>query len=276
MKVSLICTVKNEEEGIAKFVESLSKQTRKPEEFIIVDGGSEDKTYEILKKLSKKYTWVVALQENGANISRGRNLAISKSKNEIIVSCDAGGVYKQDWLEKLTKGFNGEVGFGIDKPLIKNNFQKTLAKRILHKNVPGSSRNMIFSKKIWKEVGGYPEDMERAEDTLFDERIKERNYKIGRINDAICFWEMRKDLEGVRKQFYAYGYWDGVLQRKHHMLPTKYKLFIPLLILLVPFYPFLWIISKFSLSFKIDFTRRFAYLRGFLGGLLNRKPLHSR
>ena len=37
---------------------------------------------------------------------------------------------------------------------------------------------MIFLKKIWKKVGGYPVDMERAEDTLFDERIKKEGYKI--------------------------------------------------------------------------------------------------
>ena len=181
-------------------------------------------------------------------------------------------MYKKDWLEKLVNGFNGQVGFGIDKPLITNDFQRILAKKILHNDVPGSSRNMIFLKKIWKEVGGYPEDMERAEDTLFDERIKSKGYKISRVNDAICFWEMRKNLMEVKKQFYGYGYWDGVLQKRYKILPKKYKILILILFLLIPLYPLFWMVSKISLVFKIEFVRRFTYFRGFIEGFFSNKP----
>lgn len=269
-KISLICTVFNEEENIKEFVESLTRQTRKPDEFIIVDGGSSDKTFEILKNIQKKYKLIKIFQKKGANISQGRNLAISEAKNDIIAVCDAGGKYREDWLQQMDVGFNGQVSFGIDKPLITNEFQKLLAKKILHKGVPGSSRNMIFSKKIWADVGGYPEDMERAEDTLFDERIKKGGYKISRIPDAICFWEMRKNLQEVKKQFYGYGYWNGILEKKHKMLPFKYKALIIMMILVLPFYPILWLISLFSLSFKIDFVRRFAYFKGFIDGFLTK------
>ncbi len=266
MKVSLINTLLNEEKNVDSFLNSIVKQTEKPEEFIIVDGGSKDKTYKIVKKFVKKYKWIKAFQLKGANISKGRNYAIKKSKNEIIIVCDAGGEYKKDWIGKLKIGFNGAVGFGADKPLIRNDFQRVLAKKILHKNVPGSSRNMIFLKRIWQEVKGYPEDLNRAEDTLFEERIKKKGYNIGRIRDAVCYWEMRENLEEVRKQFYGYGYWDGILQKKYKLLPMKYRILINLLIIAIPAYPLFWLISQSSLEFKIDFVRRYAYLRGFLKG----------
>ncbi|RLG16029.1 glycosyltransferase, partial [Nanoarchaeota archaeon] len=44
MKVSLICTVLNEEDTIEDLLKSIIKQTRRPDEFVIVDGGSKDKT----------------------------------------------------------------------------------------------------------------------------------------------------------------------------------------------------------------------------------------
>lgn len=271
MKISLISTVLNEDKNIDFFIKSIIKQKKRPEEFIIVDGGSTDKTYQILKEFSKKNKWIKIFQKKGFNISQGRNYAIKKAKNDVIVTCDAGGKYRKDWLEKLTKGFNGQVSFGTDKPLTKNNFQKILAKKVLHKKVVGSSRNMIFLKKIWKEVGGYPEDMVIGEDTLFDERIRKNGYKMIKIPNAICEWEMRNDLKSVKRQYYRYGYWDGVAYRKYKMVPLKTKIVIIGLTALIPIYPIGWIISMFSLGFKIDFTRRFAFLNGFYRGFFGLK-----
>ena len=271
MRISLISTVLNEDKNIDFFIKSIIKQKKRPEEFIIVDGGSTDKTYQILKEFSKKNKWIKIFQKKSFNISQGRNYAIKKTKNDVIVTCDTGGKYREDWLEKLTKGFNGQVSFGTDKPLIKNEFQKVLAKKVLHKKVVGSSRNMIFLKKIWKEVGGYPEDMVIGEDTLFDERIRKKGYKMIKIPNAICEWEMRDDLKSVKRQYYRYGYWDGVAYRRHKIIPLKSKLAIFILSILFPLYPFLIIVSEFSLDLKIDVIRRFAYLKGFYKGLLNMK-----
>ncbi len=270
-KVSLICTVFNEGKNIEEFIKSISRQLRIPNEFIIVDGGSTDNTYSTAKEVSKNFKWIRIYQIKGANISQGRNYAIKKSKYDIIASIDAGGIYDKNWLRNLLRGFNGEVSFGIDKPLIKNNFQKVLAKSILHKNVPGSSRNMMFSKVVWKKVGGYPEDMERAEDTLFDQRIRKAGYKISSVKDAICYWEMRKNISEVRKQFYGYGYWDGILQRKYNLLPKRYILLVWILGICIPFYPFLFILSRPFMRFKIDFDRRYSYFFGYILGYFGRK-----
>jgi glycosyltransferase involved in cell wall biosynthesis len=266
MKETLISTVLNEEKNIEYFINSIINQTKKPKEFIIVDGGSEDKTFDILKKIAKKNKWIKLYQIRGLNISEGRNYAIKKAKGEIIITCDAGGKFKKDWLEKMLRGFNGEVGFGVNKPLIKNDFHKALAKVILHKNVCGSSRNMIFLKKAWNSVGGYPEDLLIGEDTLYDERLRSEGWKFQTIEEAICLWEMREDIGAVKKQFYRYGYWDGVSFRKYKMLPVKHMFAAILPIFLIPIYPILYICSRFNLVMKIRLVKRFGYVRGFWKG----------
>lgn len=271
MKVTLICTVLNEGDNIRYFVTSITKQTKKPDEFIIVDGGSKDDTYKILKEFSKKYKWIKTFQLKNANISQGRNYAIKKAKSDVIATCDGGGEYNKNWLENLTKGFNGQVSFGIDKPRARNNFQKVLAKTILHKKVVGSSRNMIFLKRIWKEVKGYPEDLLIGEDTLFDEKIKKAGYEISRVQNAVCHWEMRKDFKGFSRQFYRYGYWDGVSYRKHRMLPLKPKLLVLIIFFLIPLFPIFYLISRFSLELKIKIGKRWFYFKGFVKGFFNLK-----
>ena len=54
MKSSFITTVFNEENNIEAFIDSVLNQTKSPDEIIIVDGGSTDKTLEILKSIAKK------------------------------------------------------------------------------------------------------------------------------------------------------------------------------------------------------------------------------
>ena len=44
MKISLISTVLNEEQTIDKFLDSILNQSVKPDEVVITDGGSRDKT----------------------------------------------------------------------------------------------------------------------------------------------------------------------------------------------------------------------------------------
>jgi len=272
IKVSLISTVLNEEKNIDYFIRSIIAQTNRSAEFIIVDGGSKDKTYQILKKFSKKYGWVRVFQKKGANISQGRNYAIKKAKYDIIVTADAGTKFRKDWLKNLIEGFNGVASYGKNIAKINGNeFQRLIAKKIMHDGAYGSSRNMIFSKKIWNEIGGYPEDMIRGEDSLFDLRIMKRSHKINMIENAIGEWEMRLSLKEVKKQYYQYGYWDGVAYRRYKTILLKTKLAVIGLILLLPLYPLGQLISKFSLSFKVDFIRRFAFLKGFYRGLL-RKP----
>jgi glycosyltransferase involved in cell wall biosynthesis len=268
MKISIICTVRNEEKSIKFFLDSIIHQTKKPNEFIVVDGGSEDKTYSILKKYSKKYKWVKIFKLKGANIAKGRNYAIKKSKNEIIIGADAGTKYKKDWLDELIRGFNGEVGFGQTLPLIKSNFQKILSKKL--KQRFGSSRNIIFNKKIWRKVGRYPEDLDMAEDTVFNERIKKAGFKIKFIPKAIGYWTMRNSLEEVKKQFYNYGYWDGVAYKKYKILPIKYKIAVIGLSALSVFYPIFLLLSEGSLSIKIDVVRRSAYIKGFWRGFFKK------
>src|SRR5690242_11845868 len=74
MKVSLISTVKDiGPEHVREFLESLRAQTRPPDETIIVDGGSTDGTLEAFEGAGG----ITVISEPGANISRGRNVAIA-------------------------------------------------------------------------------------------------------------------------------------------------------------------------------------------------------
>ena len=89
MQVSVIMTVLNEGEAIKRLLNSLVAQERRPDEVIIVDGGSTDDTVSILSRYQGQLPLQVIVSP-GANISRGRNIAIRAAAGPIIASVDAG------------------------------------------------------------------------------------------------------------------------------------------------------------------------------------------
>jgi len=218
MKISLITTVLNEENTIEKFLKSVISQTKKPNEFIIVDGGSTDKTYKILKKYARKYKWIKVYQVKGASIGKGRNYAIEKAKNEIIACTDAGCILDKNWLKEITKPFiknkNVDVVVGIYKPYYKNDFEYFQglivipeSKRIFLNPSRMSSRSIAFKKSAWEKVKGYPH-LSTGEDTEFNIKLIENGYKFAFAKNAIVYWRMRKTWKCFAKQFYKYGAGD--------------------------------------------------------------------
>lgn len=202
MKVSIISTVFNEEKNIRNFLDSMMNQTRNPDEVIIVDGGSKDKTYEILKEYSKKYKFIKVYQKKGFNISQGRNYAIEKSKGGIIFTSDSSTRFERDWIKKILNGFHKEVDvvFGRWRIEPHNIIERFLISRMPNweninpdRFIP-SNRHVAFRRDVWKKVGGYPEHLKRADDNWFHLRAHKLGFKYKFVKEAEVIWLLERNL----------------------------------------------------------------------------------
>lgn len=217
MKISFITTVFNEEKTIQDFLNSTVQQTTKPDEIIIVDAGSTDKTKEIIKKF--KTTIPLRLFIKHGNRSVGRNYAISKASGDIIAVSDAGCILHKEWLKQLTLPFKQKgvsVVSGFYEPITKTIFQKALAAytsvmpdKVNPNNFLPSSRSVAFLKEAWEHVGGYPEDLDTCEDLVFDKKLQKAGFHFVFQKNAIVYWPQRTTLFGAIKQFFSYARGDG-------------------------------------------------------------------
>ena len=174
--VSVIATVLNEAAAIIELLHSLQAQTRPPEEVVIVDGGSRDGTLEVLQAFAAEASLPVrVLSAPGANISRGRNLAIAAASGEVIASVDAGVRLEPDWLAELVAPFEGET----PPDVVSGFFQadpRSLFERVLghHPAAPRRDRSERFEPPAlgaYRRLagrGGYPEWLDYCEDLVFD------------------------------------------------------------------------------------------------------------
>ena len=124
MKLSVVITILNEEKTISHLLQSINDQSLLPDEVIIVDGGSIDKSIKLIKsftKLQKKGIEVKIIQKKG-NRSVGRNEGIQAAKHEVILITDAGCALDKHWIEEISKPFNNKsvsvvAGYYSAKPV---------------------------------------------------------------------------------------------------------------------------------------------------------------
>lgn len=101
MRVSVIFTVLNEAGALPRLLDSLAAQTRQPDEVVVCDGGSRDGTLDLLR--AERRIPLRVIESPGANISRGRNVAIAAAMGDIIACTDAGVRLDPHWLEQITQ-----------------------------------------------------------------------------------------------------------------------------------------------------------------------------
>jgi glycosyltransferase involved in cell wall biosynthesis len=95
--ISVIIPVYNAAEEIGRCLASLKQQTLKPEQIIVVDDGSTDKTLEKIKEFK-----LTLLRQKHQGPALARNFGAQKARGEILVFVDADMSFTPDFLAKLT------------------------------------------------------------------------------------------------------------------------------------------------------------------------------
>ena len=104
MKVSLAMTTFNGERYLINQLDTIRCQSRSPDEVIICDDGSTDKTIEIIENYIKKYeldTW--SFHKNPKNLGFSQNFkqAISMTTGDVVFLCDQDDEWSTDKIEKM-------------------------------------------------------------------------------------------------------------------------------------------------------------------------------
>jgi glycosyltransferase involved in cell wall biosynthesis len=216
MKVSLIATVLNADEHIGAFLASIAAQERAPDELIIVDGGSTDGTVERLRDAAGAITLI---EEPGANIARGRNLAIAAASHETIAVADADCAYGPEWLAALVAPLEAgaDIAMGWTEPMVGSLLDGCVAALgfplapadVDETAFMPSARSVAFRREVIDAIGGYPEWLAIGEDMWVNHRWRERGFAMRMAPDAVASWHPRGSLSAIWTQYVRYARGDG-------------------------------------------------------------------
>lgn len=159
MTISVVIPAYNEEEHISECLKSLMAQEVKPEEIIVVDNNSTDKTAAVVKQYP-----VQLVTEKEQGITPSRNKGFNTAQYDIIARCDADTMVPSDWIKKIKDHFSdpkldalaGTVIY-YDLPIMNSNtFFTDFFLRLMRLTLGGKETllgmNMALRREVWEKI----------------------------------------------------------------------------------------------------------------------------
>lgn len=209
LKVSIVIPAYNAEKFIEDCLKSISAQTYRNLEVIVVDDCSKDNT----KKIAQKYATVISNETNKGE-GGSRNAGAKVTTGDIIVFTDADVVVPKDWIERflfimnekgvkaVSGGYSGSVGDSFIEQFALFELQKR--RQSLGNTVSTAvTNNFACKREVYFECGGFPEKY-KCEDMSFTYRLSKKT-TIYWCNENGVLHNFRKTLKGYLKQQYYFA-----------------------------------------------------------------------
>ena len=253
-KISIIIPILNEEKYIAKCLDSIieSDYDKDKMEVLLVDGGSTDKTVEIIKKYQIKYSFFKLLNNPEKIAPVAMNIGIKNAKGEYIFIISAHAKYPKNYFSKLVKyceKLNADcVGPVLitdvkNKSLTSNAIKNVLSDKLGVGSAFRSGVNEIkevdtvpfgcYKRDIFDKVGLYDERLVRNQDIELNKRIKKAGGKIYLIPEIKCTYFARETFSNLAKNNFNNGLWNVLTAFYTNSLSSlSLRHFIPMLFVL--------------------------------------------
>jgi glycosyltransferase involved in cell wall biosynthesis len=159
----IVSPVRDEEQYIAKTLESVIGQTSRPAEWVVVNDGSRDQTGRIIDEYAKQYPWIVAVHR----ADRGRRVPgsgvmeafysgyerLQSEEWDFIVKLDGDVGLQPDYFERCFQRFDADPKLGICGGVLysEHNGELKLEEQPLC-HVRGAMK--LYSRSCWTAIGG--------------------------------------------------------------------------------------------------------------------------
>lgn len=250
---SIIIPVYNRPDEIEELLESLSKQTDKGFEVLIVEDGSDIKCEDVIEKYKPLLDISYYYKENtGPGISR--NYGFERAKGNYCIFLDSDCILPPGYF-KSVKDFLAENYVdcfgGPDKAHADfNNLQKATSYSMTSFFTTGGIRggsekidkfnprsfNMGFSREVFEKTGGFPpvrfaKAKAAGEDLDLSIQIKKLGFNTALIKNAYVYHKRRTNLKQFYRQVFNFGF-ARITISKRHPESLKYLHFFPSLFFL--------------------------------------------
>lgn len=219
-RFSVIVPVYNRVDEINDLLESLSAQTCRDFEVIIVEDGSTEPCGDLVRSFAGKVDVRYFYKPNEGR-SIARNYGIDRSSGDYLVFFDSDCVIPSDYFAILSAELDRQpldcfggpdaahesftpvqkaISFAMTSFLTTGGIRG--GKVQMEKFVPRSF-NMGYSRKVYDTVGGFREMF--SEDIDMSTRIRQAGFSIGLIHPAHVFHKRRVDFARFWRQVYVFG-----------------------------------------------------------------------
>jgi glycosyltransferase involved in cell wall biosynthesis len=202
MKVSVVIPTFNEAKYLPATLDSIRRLSRQPDEVLVLDSNSTDKTRAIAKKYGAR---VVTEKKRGIGLARQKGL--EASKGEIVAFTDADTIVPPDWLTKIIETLQQKDVVGVYSGMrvydgwapYRFHIAVTIPLLMEIHHLIGmplaDGKNTAFWRKAAIKAGGYPTNFQIGEDMEMAQRLM----RVGKVvyrRDNFVLSSGRRGKEG--------------------------------------------------------------------------------
>lgn len=205
-KFSIITVSYNAKDDLEKTIKSVSDQSFKNYEYIVIDGMSTDGTKEILKKYERDINYWVSEKDEG--IYNAMNKGAKVARGEYLYFLNAGDTFNnQNVLKDVAEFIDGEdLVYGKIRVVNKKNDKsyirdKTLTRFNLKLGKKVSQQAVFIKKSVFEKVGGLNGKYRIAADFDLLCKVFEGNYVIKKTDTVICDYDGDGVSSNLKKSY---------------------------------------------------------------------------
>jgi glycosyltransferase involved in cell wall biosynthesis len=231
--ISVIVPLLNEEATIERLTRSLLEQDypRERYEILMVDGGSTDRTLEILRRTDADGRARI-LSNPRRTAPAALNVALAAARGEIVSRTDGHSFVAPDYLSRVAAVMEETGEAAVGGPVLMHAdtpFRRALAEALNSKVGVGSApyrtlrrrafveslQTGSFRRQVLDAAGGFDESLAVVEDLDMNTRIRKAGHRLV-LDPSIRFWYVpRGSLGALWRQIFMYGLVKARILRKH-------------------------------------------------------------
>jgi glycosyltransferase involved in cell wall biosynthesis len=287
--VSVVIPCKNEENYILRCIKSVLNSDYKTEnlEVLVCDGKSDDSTAEIVQAEAEKNPGVKYLLNDHETTPFGLNLGINHASGDVIVILGAHAEISSDYIKGCVEVLDQKSDVWCTGGLLENICEDNITTNIaLAMSSPFGVGNVHFRtgekdgyvdtvafgayrREVFEKIGLFDEELTRNQDDEFNFRILKNGGKIWLTTSTHVVYYVRSSYGKLLKQYFQYGYWKVLVNRKHktvttfrQLVPSAFVMGLLLGIIGSVVYKIGWMLLVFILASYLVMSLIFAISRG--------------
>jgi N-acetylglucosaminyltransferase len=228
MTISILIPCYNEEQSIKQCIQGCLSQTRRPDQIIVVDDGSTDRTPEILAEFGHAIT-VIRVPHNTGNKSKAQEYGLQFVRDEVFVTTDADTFLDQHFVAEVERSFQNQEVSAMAGYIRSIKYNWLTACReldyLVNQNIYKLAQSYIgsifviagcaaaFRTAVFKQHVSFEHDTV-TEDLDFTYKFHKKGLQIQYNNKAIVYTQDPADLHSYINQMRRWygGGWQNLLK----------------------------------------------------------------
>jgi GT2 family glycosyltransferase len=236
--ITVCMPVLNEERFIAPLLGELLAQNYHGDRFeiIVADGGSTDRTREIVSEIARRHPQVILKDNPGRLPSSGRNVGFKTGRGDLFLVIDGHcEIRNPQLLRNVADCFERSGAHCLGRPqpfilpeaptmqraigLARSSWLGHSSKSFIHSNREGFvspvSVGCAYRREVFEKIGYVDESFDACEDVEFNTRVQKAGFKTFFSPSIAVHYHPRETLRGLWRQLYRYAKGRVRFLRKH-------------------------------------------------------------